>query len=70
VSLLAREKLQNQQITCLLFDFQKMDQANYADALVFLALHSDFTVFAVSAFFLWRKGETFSGMIFASFIII
>ena len=41
-----------------------MDQANYADALVFLALHSDFTVFAVSAFFLWRKGETFSGMIF------
>jgi len=47
-----------------------MDQANYADALVFLALHSDFTVFAVSAFFLWRKGETFSGMIFASFIII
>jgi hypothetical protein len=47
-----------------------MDQANYADALVFMALHSDFTVFAVCAFFLWRKGETFNVMIFAASIII
>jgi len=34
------------------FDFQKMDQANYTDALVFLMNgSSDFTFFAVSCLF-------------------